>query len=105
MRKLQGEIQSVVGMDRMVEEKDLPNLCYLDLVIKQIFRLYPIIFVPHEAMEDIAFEGYYVPKGSKIFLNSWAIGRDPNIWSDDCEEFRPERFVDNNVDIISGQDF
>ncbi|XP_010689622.2 cytochrome P450 CYP736A12 [Beta vulgaris subsp. vulgaris] len=105
MRKLQEEIENVVGKNRMVEEKDLPKLKYIDLVIKEIFRLYPIIFAPHEAMQDITFDGYYVPKGSQIFLNSWTIGRDPNIWSDNCEEFQPERFLVNDVEIISGQDF
>ncbi|XP_010689571.3 cytochrome P450 CYP736A12 [Beta vulgaris subsp. vulgaris] len=102
MRKLQEEIEDVVGKR---EEKDLPKFKYIDLVIKEIFRLYPIIFAPHEAMQDITFDGYYVPKGSQIFLNSWAIGRDPNIWSDNCEEFHPERFLNNDIDIISGQDF
>lgn len=105
MRILQQEIESVVGKKRMVQEKDLPNFKYLDLVIKEIFRLYPIIFAPHEAMQDITFDAYYIPKGSQIFLNSWAIGRDSSIWSDNCEEFHPERFLINDVDIISGQDF
>ncbi|KAH9603541.1 hypothetical protein KSS87_006608 [Heliosperma pusillum] len=102
---LQKEIESVVGMNRIVEETDIPKFRYLDLVIKEIFRLYPIIFAPHEAMEDFSFDGYKIPKGSQIFLNSWAIGRNPSIWSDNCEEFHPERFIDNDIDTISGQDF
>ncbi|KAL2924734.1 hypothetical protein RDABS01_007765 [Bienertia sinuspersici] len=105
MRKLQEEIKSVVGKNEMVQENDLPKFKYLDLVIKEIFRLYPIIFAPHEAMEEITFDGYYIPKGSQIFLNSWAIGRDPSIWSDNAGEFYPERFLVNDVDMISGQDF
>ncbi|XP_021755563.1 cytochrome P450 CYP736A12-like [Chenopodium quinoa] len=105
MIKLQQEIESVVGKNKMVEEKDVPNFKYLDVVIKEIFRLYPIIFAPHEAMQEITFDGYYIPKGSQIFLNAWAIGRDPTIWSNNYEEFHPERFLVNDVDIISGQDF
>ncbi|XP_021718282.1 cytochrome P450 CYP736A12-like [Chenopodium quinoa] len=105
MRKLQQEIESVVGKNKMVQEKDVPKFKYLDLVIKEIFRLYPIIFAPHEAMQEITFDGYYIPKGSRIFMNAWAIGRDPTIWSNNCEEFHPKRFLVNDVDIISGQDF
>ncbi|KAK9715850.1 hypothetical protein RND81_06G193900 [Saponaria officinalis] len=105
MKKLQKEIENVVGMNRIVEENDIPKFHYLDLVIKEIFRLYPIIFAPHEAMEKFSFDGYKIPKGAQIFLNSWAIGRDPTIWSDNCEEFYPERFIDNDIDTISGQDF
>ncbi|KAK9715857.1 hypothetical protein RND81_06G194600 [Saponaria officinalis] len=105
MKKLQKEIENVVGMNRIVEENDIPKFHYLDLVIKEIFRLYPIIFAPHEVMEEFSFDGYKIPKGAQIFLNSWAIGRDPTIWSNNCEEFHPERFIDNDIDTISGQDF
>ncbi|XP_074319128.1 cytochrome P450 CYP736A12-like [Silene latifolia] len=105
LKKLQDEIESVVGMHRIVDEKDIPKFRYLDLVIKEIFRLYPVIFAPHEAMQDISFDGYHIPKGSQIYLNLWAIGRDPSIWSDNCEEFYPERFIENDIDMISGQDF
>uniref|UniRef100_A0A803KVF0 Cytochrome P450 n=1 Tax=Chenopodium quinoa TaxID=63459 RepID=A0A803KVF0_CHEQI len=61
--------------------------------------------IQRDAMQEITFDGYYIPKGSQIFLNAWAIGRDPTIWSNNYEEFHPERFLVNDVDIISGQDF
>ncbi|KAL9243846.1 hypothetical protein vseg_017685 [Gypsophila vaccaria] len=105
MKKLQEEIESFVGMKRIVEEDDIPKFHYLDLVIKEIFRLYPLIFAPHEAMEEFSFDGYKIPKGTQIILNAWAIGRDPTIWSDNCEEFHPKRFIGNDIDTISGQDF
>ncbi|KAL9243842.1 hypothetical protein vseg_017682 [Gypsophila vaccaria] len=105
MKKLQAELESVVGMNRIVEEDDIPKFRYLDLVIKEIFRLHPIIFAPHEAMVDFSFDGYKIPKGTQIFLNAWAIGRDPTIWSENCEKFYPERFIGNDIDTISGQDF
>jgi cytochrome P450 len=35
---------------------------------------------------------------------SWTIGRDPTIWSENLEEFYPERFMNNNIDL-RGHDF
>ncbi|WCJ31803.1 Cytochrome P450 71AU50 [Euphorbia peplus] len=105
MKKVQNEMEQKVGMDRMVEESDLENLDYLDMVIKESFRLHPIapLLVPHKAMEDTMVEGFLIPKDSNIFINAWAIGRDPSVWSD-AEKFLPERFIGSNIDI-RGRDF
>lgn len=106
MKKLQQELQSVVGMDKMVEEKDLDNLDYLDMVVKESFRLHPVapLIVPRESREDITIDGYFIPRKSRVIVNTWALGRDPSVWSKNVEEFYPERFVDNNVDL-RGNDF
>ncbi|RZC54570.1 hypothetical protein C5167_013474 [Papaver somniferum] len=105
MKKVQEELERVIGLDRLVEESDLPNLEYLDMVIKESMRLYPVapLLVPHEAMEDTIVNGFFIPKTSRIIINSWAIGRDPNSWTDPGE-FIPERYIENNIDL-RGQDF
>ncbi|PRQ16517.1 putative flavonoid 3'-monooxygenase [Rosa chinensis] len=106
MKKLQKELQTVVGMDRMVEETDLPKLDYLSMVVKESFRLHPVgpLLIPHESIEDIAIDGYDIPKKSRIIVNIWSIGRDPSVWSENVEEFYPERFMNNNIDL-RGHDF
>ncbi|XVF09635.1 hypothetical protein REPUB_Repub07fG0111000 [Reevesia pubescens] len=106
MLHLQQELQSIVGNKRMVEEMDLQKLPYLDMVVKETLRLHPTapLLVPRESMEDIVIDGYYIPKKSRILVNVWAIGRDPNVWSNNVEEFFPERFIDSNIDL-QGHDF
>ncbi|XP_050256106.1 cytochrome P450 CYP736A12-like [Quercus robur] len=106
MKHVQEELECVVGMNRMVEETDLAKLPYLDTVVKESLRLHPVgpLLVPHESMEDIEVNGYYVPKKSRIIINFWAIGRDPCVWSDNMEEFYPERFINSNIDL-KGRDF
>ncbi|KAK1276416.1 Cytochrome P450 71B37 [Acorus gramineus] len=105
MKKLQNEIESVVGLDRMVDESDLPKLGYLDMVVNEGFRLHPPVplLVPHLAMEDSVIMGYDIPKNTHVIVNVWAIGRDPKYWADP-KKFIPERFMDLNVDV-SGMDF
>ena len=106
MKHVQDELERVIGMNRMVEETDLANLTYLSMVIKESFRLHPVapFLIPRESMEDIEISGYYIPKKSLVIINSWAIGRDPYVWSDNVEEFYPERFINSNIDL-KGRDF
>ncbi|KAL6576025.1 hypothetical protein OROHE_000496 [Orobanche hederae] len=105
MKKLQKELEQVVGMDRHVEELHLENLGYLDSVVKETLRLHPVVpLLIHESVEDCMLDGYHVPGGSRLMVNVLSIGRDPNVWKDDPEMFKPERFREGNVDL-RGQDF
>ncbi|KAK9114861.1 hypothetical protein Syun_021658 [Stephania yunnanensis] len=106
MKRVQAELREVVGMDRMVEETDLPKLNFLNMVIKETMRLHPVapLLLPRESIEDITINGYFIPKKSQVFINIWTIGRDPNVWSENAEEFNPDRFVDVDMDI-HGRDF
>ncbi|XP_030506964.2 cytochrome P450 71AU50 [Cannabis sativa] len=105
MKKLQKELETTVGMERMVEESDLDKLPYLNMVIKETLRLHPVapLLLPHAAIEECTVNGFHIPKNSRVFINAWTIGRDPEYW-DEPEKFFPERFSGNNIDYI-GRDF
>ncbi|XP_065876296.1 cytochrome P450 71AU50-like [Euphorbia lathyris] len=105
MKKIQKEVEEKVGMHRLVEESDLGNLEYVNMVIKETLRLHPIatFLIPHSASEDTIVDGFFIPKDSQIFINAWAIGRDPSAWSDP-EKFWPERFIGSDIDV-QGQNF
>ncbi|KAM1100947.1 hypothetical protein ACFX13_007482 [Malus domestica] len=100
MKKVQKELENVVGLKRMVEESDMEKLEYLDMVVKETMRLHPVVplLLPHAAIEDCTVDGYHIPKKSRVIVNAWAIGRDPSAW-EDAEKFVPERFEGNNVDV------
>ncbi|KAJ4715608.1 Cytochrome P450 [Melia azedarach] len=105
LKKLQKELENSVGLDRMVEESDLDNLEYLDMVVKETLRLHPVapLLLPHESIEDCTVNGFHIPKKSRVIINVWAIGRDPGAWKEP-EKFFPERFVGSNIDL-RGRDF
>ncbi|XP_021802653.1 cytochrome P450 CYP736A12-like [Prunus avium] len=100
MKKVQKELEDVVGLGRMVEESDLGKLDYLSMVVKETMRLHPVapLLVPHAATEDCTVNGYHITKKSRVIINAWAIGRDPSAWTD-AEEFIPERFEGSDVDV------
>ncbi|KAI3412440.1 uncharacterized protein J3R85_017375 [Psidium guajava] len=109
LARVQEEIDSVVGRDRLVTELDLPRLTYLQAVVKETFRLHPStpLAIPRIAAESCEIDGYHIPKGATLIVNVWAIARNPN----DCADpsaFRPERFLPGgekpDVDV-RGNDF
>ncbi|BAF23878.2 trimethyltridecatetraene synthase [Oryza sativa Japonica Group] len=99
------ELDRVVGRCRWVTEKDIPNLPYLDAIMKETMRMHPIVplLIPRVARDDAAVAGYDIPKGARVLINVWTIGRDPELW-DAAEEFMPERFIGSRIDV-KGQDF
>lgn len=105
MKKAQQELETVVGKERMVDESDLVRLEYLDMVVKESMRIHPVapLLLPHESREDCTIDGFYIPKGSRLLVNVWGIGRDPDAWPNP-EEFYPERFIGSNIDV-RGRDF
>ena len=107
LKRAQEELDLKVGRGRWVEESDIPNLLYLQAVIKETLRLYTAtpLSAPHEAMEDCHVAGYHIPKGTRLFVNAWKLHRDPSVWSDP-EDFQPERFLTSHADFdVLGQHF
>ncbi|VAI45404.1 unnamed protein product [Triticum turgidum subsp. durum] len=105
MQKAQAELRDKLGGKPTVTEAGLADMTYLKLVVKETLRLHPALplLVPRECNETCKIMGYDVPKGFVVFVNAWAIGRDPKFW-DDPEEFKPERFENSTVDL-KGTDF
>jgi cytochrome P450 len=67
------------------------------MVIKEALRLHaPGPLLPRKSREDCTIMGYDIPKDTNIYINVFAISRDPHYW-DNPEEFNPERFANNNV--------
>ena len=79
----------------------LARLGYLKMVVKETLRVHPpaTMLLPREAMRDIQIGGYDVSAKTRIYVNVWAIGRDPTSWPDDPEEFKPERFEMSEIDF------
>ncbi|CAD6203694.1 unnamed protein product [Miscanthus lutarioriparius] len=101
MAKATGELDRVVGGGRLVTEEDIPRLPYLDAVVKETLRVHPVapLLAPRLSREDTSVGAYDIPAGTRVFVNVWAIARDPALWGDASEEFRPERFVGSGVDV------
>ncbi|XP_038907013.1 flavonoid 3'-monooxygenase CYP75B137-like [Benincasa hispida] len=103
--KAMEELTVVVGKQSIVEESHIQSLPYLKAVMKETLRLHPILplLAPHCPSQTTIISNYTIPKVSRVFVNVWAIQRDPNHWENPLE-FDPERFLNGKFDIY-GSDF
>lgn len=99
------ELDNVVSCNRLVTEKDLPHLPYVEAIIKETMRMHPPapMLAPHLSREDASIDGYDIPTGTIVLVNVWSISHDPTSW-DTPEEFQPERFVGSKINM-KGQYF
>nr|QCP80356.1 cytochrome P450-11 [Tanacetum cinerariifolium] len=104
MKKAAQQIHQVVGENRLIQESDIPKLPYLQAIVKETFRLHPSFpIIVRESPQDCIVSGYNIPAKTNIFINVCATNIDPNHW-EKPNEFRPERFEENVVDV-RGQHF
>ncbi|XP_059667751.1 cytochrome P450 71A1-like [Cornus florida] len=105
MKRVQEEIRNASVETGMVKEDDLHKLPYLKAVVKETLRLHPPspLLLPHETTKKCNINGYEIPPKTCVYVNAWAVGRDPESW-ENSEEFLPERFMDSSIDY-KGQDF
>ncbi|KAI0694744.1 fatty acid hydroxylase [Earliella scabrosa] len=95
MRKLREEIDTTLG-GRPMTVQDVNTLPYLLATMRESLRLGPS--APARTVmpvEDTVIGGKYaVKKGSSIIINAWNTHRDPKMWGEDADKFRPERMLD-----------
>ncbi|KAI2621967.1 cytochrome P450 [Hypomontagnella submonticulosa] len=81
------------GLVTWTESQKLP---YLDACIKEAFRLHPAAGLPLERIvpePGAEIAGHYVKGGTIVGCSAWIIHRRPEIWGDDVDAFRPERWL------------
>ena len=100
-RKVQEELDTVIGPDRMPSLRDRPNLPYTEATILEIQRKASIVplGVPRATVRDTVLHGYDIPKGTVILPNLWAVHHDPEIWKNP-DQFNPERFLDPETNEV-----
>lgn len=100
--KAQSEIDNVVGKTQMVSNSDLPNLPYLNAIVKETLRFHPpgpLLSWARLAIHDTHVGEHFIPAGTTAMVNMWAITHSEQFWPEP-EKFRPERFLEEDVAIM-----
>jgi cytochrome P450 len=81
-----------------IREEALEKMQYLHATLTETLRLYPAVPVDAKICfsDDTWPDGFSVRKGNMVAYQPYAMGRMKFIWGDDAEEFRPERWLDQN---------
>ncbi|KAJ7295581.1 hypothetical protein O6H91_05G107900 [Diphasiastrum complanatum] len=107
LARAQHEIDTTIGNSRIVDESDIPQLKLIRAVVKETFRIHPVVplLIPRESLESCEISGYTIPRATRVLVNVWAIGRDASVWKNPLE-FNPDRFLQESSHInVQGQDF
>ncbi|XP_064596440.1 cytochrome P450 2U1-like [Liolophura sinensis] len=101
-RRIQDEIEAVVGSCRFPCLEDRPNMPYTVAVVFELLRYisHVPIGVPRVTTTDVTFRGYIIPEKTKVMANIWLIHHDDKIW-DDPWEFKPQRFLNEEGNLLS----
>ena len=100
-KKVQDELESVVGRNRFPSIVDRTKLCYTEATICEIQRLSNVapLAIAHRAMETAKLGDYIVPKNTITIISLYSMHMDEKYWKDPYE-FRPERFLDEQGHLI-----
>uniref|UniRef100_A0A7N0VCG8 flavonoid 3',5'-hydroxylase n=1 Tax=Kalanchoe fedtschenkoi TaxID=63787 RepID=A0A7N0VCG8_KALFE len=108
LKRAHEEMDRVIGRERRIEESDIAKLPYFQAICKETFRKHPStpLNLPRVSSEACMVNGYYIPKNTRLSVNIWAIGRDPDVWEDPLT-FNPDRFMSGRNAKIDprGNDF
>ncbi|XP_071610663.1 cytochrome P450 1A4-like [Heliangelus exortis] len=93
-KKIQEELDQTIGQERRPRLSDRGSLPYLEAFILETFRHSSFLpfTIPHSTTKDTVLNGYYIPKGTCVFVNQWQVNHDEKLWKDPSA-FNPERFL------------
>ncbi|CAD5327820.1 unnamed protein product [Arabidopsis thaliana] len=108
LKKAQAEVREYMKEkgSTFVTEDDVKNLPYFRALVKETLRIEPVIplLIPRACIQDTKIAGYDIPAGTTVNVNAWAVSRDEKEWGPNPDEFRPERFLEKEVDF-KGTDY
>lgn len=93
-RKAQEEIDRVVGRDRLPNFEDREKLPYINALVKEATRWWPIapMGFPHTTTESFEYNGLHIPKDAFLLPAVWWFTHDPEVYAEP-ELFDPDRFL------------
>jgi cytochrome P450 len=80
----------------------IEGLHFLNNVLRESIRLYsPGLTLQREAVEDLVIGGVHIPKGTTLTMVPAMVQRNPLIWGEDADEFKPDRWDHLSTDAAS----
>ena len=102
-RKAQAEVDSVIGTES-IQVHHVNELPYITACLREALRLQPtapaFTVTPKSENGELLAGKYFIPRGVGIVAVLPAIHRDPAVYGEDVDDFRPERMLDENFNRL-----
>jgi cytochrome P450 len=99
LARARAEIEGQLG-GRPAKLADVPQLRFIDAVIREALRLYPPAYaMGREVAQPIELAGYEIPRGAQLYMAQYIVHRDPRYFADP-NDFKPERWFDPKLEEL-----
>ncbi|XP_076941706.1 cytochrome P450 CYP72A219-like [Bidens hawaiensis] len=97
------EIVNVFG-DKELDFEGLKSLKILTMILNEVLRLYtPVIMMTRATHKETKLGNMMIPSGMHLSLAMMHVHHDREIWGDDANEFKPDRFVEGIANATKGK--
>ncbi|XP_006890123.1 PREDICTED: cytochrome P450 2D17-like isoform X1 [Elephantulus edwardii] len=105
-RRVQEEIDEVIGQGRPPEMADQARMPYTTAVIHEVQRFGDLVplSVPHMTSCDTEVQGFLIPKGTTLITNLSSVLKDETVWKKPFR-FHPEHFLDDQGHFVKHEAF
>ncbi|XP_052016270.1 cytochrome P450 2D9-like isoform X2 [Apodemus sylvaticus] len=105
-RRVQQEIDEVIGQVRCPEMADQAHMPYTNAVIHEVLRFADIgpVNLPRITSRDIEVQDFLIPKGTVLITNQSSVLKDETVWEKPLR-FHPEHFLDDQGHFVKPEAF
>lgn len=104
VNRLRSEITAhAIPSTRVVTDAEARAMPYLQAVVKEGLRIFPPIaglMSKEVPPQGDTFKGIWLPGGTKIGNCTWGMLRRKDVWGEDSDTFRPERWLEADEDKL-----
>lgn len=103
LKKEVDDAQQAGELSPIIQYAEAQKLEYFQACLKEAMRIRPAVglgiyrTVPPEGAK---IDGEFYPGGTEVAVNGWVLHRDKEIFGEDVESYRPERWFDRDAKLM-----